>query len=58
MKTMNRIEQTNNKGHFVVNFTDGLAGVGMYEKTLDDVVRIIARLDRKVKSIEWVEENA
>ena len=53
---MNKVEKTNRKGHFVISFIDGLADVGMYDKTLDQVVKTLARLDRGVKSIEWVED--
>ena len=52
----NKIENSTKKGHYEVQFEDGYAGVAMYDKTLDDVVRTLARLDRVVKSIEWIED--
>ena len=52
-----KIETSNTKGHYEVQFEDGLAGVGIYDHTLDGVIRTLARVDRTVKSIEWIEDR-
>ena len=55
---INKVEQTENKGHFEVSFTDGLNDIAFYEKTLDYVVQMLSRQIpyREVKSIAWVED--
>lgn len=53
----NKIENSTERGHYEVQFEDGYVGVAMYDKALDDVVRTLARLDRVVKSIEWIEDK-
>lgn len=45
------------KGHYEVQFTDGHAGVALYDKSLNDVIKIMARLDRVVASMEWIEDK-
>lgn len=44
------------KGHFEVQFEDGMTGIAAYEKSLDELVKLLATLDRKAKTIEWVED--
>ena len=44
------------KGHFEVEFMDGLQGVSFYEKTLAEVIALLNYVDREVKSISWVED--
>lgn len=52
-----KIETSKNKGHFEVEFSDGLAGIGIYDKNLDSTIRILGRVDRPIKSIEWIEDR-
>ena len=48
------------KGHFEVEYMDGLAGTGFYDSTLAQVISAISRqvLYREPKSISWVTEEA
>lgn len=52
-----KIETSKNKGHFEVEFSDGLAGIGIYDKNLDSTIRILGRVDRPIKSIEWIDDR-
>ena len=55
---INKVERTENKGYFLVSFTDGYNDIAFYDKSLDYVVTMLARQTpkREVKSIAWVEE--
>lgn len=44
------------KGHFEVEFTDGMNGISIYEKTLAEVIALLAQVNRDVKAISWVED--
>lgn len=48
------------KGHFEVEYMDGLAGTGFYDSTLAQVISAISRQVpyREPKSISWVTEEA
>jgi hypothetical protein len=47
--------EANGKGHFEVEFMDGLCGVGLYDKTLAEAIETLSRIsDREVKSITWI----
>lgn len=52
------------KGHFEIEFEDGLCGLGMYDTSLPGVIDNLSRIQnnpeqirRIVKSITWVEED-
>lgn len=53
---MTMIQNMTDKGHYEIQFEDGLVGIAIYDKSLDSVIRTLARLDRVVKSIEWVKD--
>lgn len=48
------------KGHWEVEFKDGLAGVAFYERSLNDVMISLVKsyevFPREVAEIKWVED--
>ena len=50
-----KIEKPTTPGHFEVEYMDGRCGTGHYDTTLNGLIYILARQDREVKSIEWID---
>lgn len=50
--------EANGKGHWEVEYTDGHAGTGFYDKSLGQVMSMIVNQIpyREPKSISWIED--
>ena len=54
----NKVQMTEKKGHFEVEFMDGLAGISFHYNSLQMVLDILGMMTEKrdVKSIAWIED--
>lgn len=48
--------EMNGKGHWEVEYTDGNVGNAFYDMSLNDLIIMLSRVNRDIKSISWVEE--